>query len=177
MKKWLFIVFCVTVVAMLGILVSCSSDGAVYYVRFSADGQSYEFTKGYTDIENGDAVALISVDTYLLITGTTDNVSSDAIGNPEADVQNVVWVVLNGTTVGTYDEEGEIETAYIALNGVAYVPSALSVTVSVINEEGSTIEGTFTATLTPEAGGEDVVITDGEFKLYRAADNSILPPV
>ena len=85
--------------------------------------------------------------------------------------------MLNGTTVGTYDEEGEIETAYIALNGVAYVPSALSVTVSVINEEGSTIEGTFTATLTPEAGGEDVVITDGEFKLYRAADNSILPPV
>lgn len=176
MKKWVFIVFCVVVVATFGILVSCSSEGAAYYVRFSADGQSYEFTKGYTDIGNGDAVALISGDTYLLITGTTDNISSDDIGNPEVEVQNAVWVVLIGTTAGTYDEEGGIETAYIAINGVTYVPLALSITVSVINEIGSTIEGTFTATLTPEGGGDAVVIADGEFKLYRAADDSILPP-
>ncbi len=56
------------------------------------------------------------------------------------------------------------------------MPSGLTITVSVINEVGSTIEGTFTADLVPEGAGAQLVITNGEFKLYRAADDSILPP-
>ena len=50
MKKWMFIIISLAAVAALGFLVSCSSDGAAYYVRFTADGQSYELTKGFTDI-------------------------------------------------------------------------------------------------------------------------------
>ena len=52
----MFIIFCLAAVAAFGFLFSCSSDGAAYYVRFTANGQSYELTKGYTDISNGDAV-------------------------------------------------------------------------------------------------------------------------
>ena len=163
--------------AVFGVLVSCTSEGAAYYVRFTADGQRFELTKGYTDVADGKAVAFIVTGfEYLVITGTTDNISSADIGNPDVEVQNAVWVVLLGTTVGTYDEAGEIQDAYITINGVDYTIDALSVTVSVINEVGSTIEGTFTATITPKTGGDSIEITDGEFKLYRAADNSILPP-
>jgi hypothetical protein len=177
MKKWLFIALCVAVVAAVGILVACTSDGAAYYVRFTADGQSYELTKGFTDIADGDAVAfIVTADEYLVITGTTDNVTSADIGSEDVEIQNAVFVVLLGTTTGTYDEEGEILEVFIIINNVQYTINALSITVSTINEVGSTIEGTFTATIAPEGGGDEVVITDGEFKLYRAADDSILPP-
>jgi len=180
MKKWLSIAFSVVVVVTVGVLFSCTSDGAAYYVRFKADGQSYELSKGFNDVGNGDASAfLITGDSFLVIIGTTDDFSSDIVGDSESDVDNAFFVVIRGTTVGTYDdigETGDFEIGYIAINGVLYEPSAISITISVINEVGSTIEGTFTATLVPEGGGDPVVITDGEFKLYRAADDSVLPP-
>ena len=180
MKKWLLIAFCVAVGVTVGVLFSCTSDGAAYYVRFKADGQSYEFSKGFNDVGGGDASAfIITEDSFLVIVGTTDDFSSDIVGDEESDVDNAVFVVIRGTTVGTYDEvgdTGDFETGYIAINGVLYEPSAISITISVINEVGGTIEGTFTATIVPEVGGDSVEITDGEFKLYRAENNSVLPP-
>jgi hypothetical protein len=180
MKKLLFILFCVAIVATVGLLVSCTSGGAAYYVRFKADGQSYEFSKGFNDVGGGDASAfLITGDSFLVIIGTTDDFSSDIVGDSNSEVDNAFFVVIRGTTVGTYDdigETGDFEIGYIAINGVLYEPSAISITISVINEVGGTIEGTFTATLVPEGGGDSVEITEGEFKLYRAEDNSVLPP-
>jgi hypothetical protein len=176
MRKWLFIALCAAVMAAFGVLVSCTSDGAEYYVRFKAEGQTYEFSKGFTDIANGDAVAVKSEETYLALTGTTDNIDTSAIGDDETEVQNAVFIVLIGTTTGTYDEEGEIEIVFVILDSVEYDISALSVTVTAVNEVGSTVEGTFTATVTPEGGGDPIEITEGEFRLYRAEDDVISPP-
>ena len=176
MRKWLFVALCVAVMATIGVLVSCTSDEAAYYVRFKADGQDYELTKGFSDIASGDAVAVISGEEYLALTGTTDNIDTSAIGDDETEVENAVFIVLVGTTTGTYDEEGEIELVFVILDSVEYEIGALSVTITVVNEVGSTVEGTFTATVTPEGGGDSVEITEGEFKLYRAEDDVISPP-
>jgi hypothetical protein len=176
MRKWLFIALCVAVIATIGVLVSCTSDGAAYYVRFKADGQDFELTKGFTDIASGDAVAVIGEETYLALTGTTDTFDTSVIGDDETEVQNVVFIVLLGTTTGTYDEEGEIDLAFVIIDSVEYNINALSVTVTVVGAVGSTVEGTFTATITPEGGGDSIEITEGEFKLYRAEDDVISPP-
>jgi hypothetical protein len=85
----------------------------------------------------------------LAITGTTDNIDTSAIGDDETEVQNAVFVVLVGTTTGTYDEEGEIDVAFVIIDSVEYDINALSVTVTVVSEVGSTVEGTYTATITP----------------------------
>jgi len=176
MKKWLIIAFCAALMVTVGMMVSCTSEEAAYYVRFTANGETYELTKGFSDIANGDAVAVISGETYLALTGTTDNIDTSAIGDDGTEVQNAVFIVLVGTTTGTYDEEGEIEVVFVIIDSVEYNINALSVTVTVVNEVGSTVEGTFTATITPEEGGDSIEITEGEFKLYRAEDDVISPP-
>jgi len=177
MRKWFFIALCVAVLAAFGVLVSCASEGAEYYVRFKAEGQTYELAKGFSDIANGDAVAVVSEETYLALTGTTDNIDTSAIGDDETEVQNAVFIVLIGTSTGTYDKGlGGIEIEFVILDSVEYNVNALSVTVTAVNEVGSTVEGTFTATITPEGGGDPIEITEGEFKLYRAEDDLISPP-
>jgi hypothetical protein len=169
MKGLKLLVVCIIAIAVVVFCISCSTDGTgSYYVKFSANGQSYEFFYGPIEVNaNAFASVMNGASTYTYIGATSVRGTSIYGSEP----QSYIEIGAVGTIVGTYnDADVSID---LRLNGVNYsskIPNVVNI--STYGAQGESVEGTFTADFDEDSGPGTLSISDGEFKVIRVSDDA-----
>ena len=132
------------------------------------------FDRGLTNYESNPFGEVVTDEgDYTIIIATPDVRTGDDTAT------NGIEIVLDGITPGTYSGIGIASVIYYE-NENAWVsdPVTNDITVDITkyDDVGGVIEGTFSTTLV-EAIPDSLtkVITDGEFKVVRAANNTLGP--
>jgi len=190
MKKLIIICFTVVVffVPLILFASSCDSEGEGYFIKFTLEGQEYNLSFGFTDIETGEPYIVLypGVTNGDLIIFFGSNVESDSSVVRE-DLDNVIDVRarLFPHTPGTYEDDYDAATnsinsfceldIYISQNSEVYLYDSTSgtTTITVFGAEGEAVEGTFNITfqggLAPAAIGDSPITVTGEFRLKRVS--------
>ena len=164
------IVTCVLIFSIFMAVSSCETDnnGDSYYISFTIGDETFEFTRGLTEVEEHAWVSEINeqptVDLYFFAAPTVET------GSTEPD--DYMWFIIRDIEAG---ETGGYSTVdvYYRQDGVTYFDTIATVNIAVYCAVGETLEGTFSATV--DNGGPSIEITDGSFRTIRTADNSYAP--
>ena len=161
------------VIIALSMLSACTPDegGAAvdYKIEFKMDGTEYSLTGGYND-PSGPPEGCID-------TGGSNRIAIKATpaGTTDKDNNNVS-IYLSGTTVGTYEADGQTSTMWSFLEGGEYYErdsGGISITLSVFEDVGGIIEGSFEGTAgTPPDYSTSYSITDGFFRVKRLENDA-----
>jgi hypothetical protein len=167
--------------------------GAEFFVTFTAQGQTFTWTLGATDVEANAFCELLPENGQRFISLATPEVitTSDV---DAGTVSNGILLLIDYSgsfTTGTYTAgDGEVEILMAIDDGSTFQnaeyraaqdehSSSAAVVVTEVGAQGETIKGTFTATMARDTGegfGPDpLVITDGSFTLKRIPDDSFVP--
>ena len=164
MKRFILIITVVCVASLSFVLFTGCPTAPTdpYYVTFKIDGVAKNFNKGFTNYESnpfGNEIA----DTYTLFVATPD----DETG--EAEPYNYIWIDFDGVDTDTYpitfpNTDLSLD---LAIEGSGASSSDVTMQVTVYGAVGETIEGTFSGSL-----DDGSTITEGEFRVLRAPDNT-----
>ena len=150
----------------------CSTTSSdTYYIKFKVDGVDKNFNKGPTNYESVAFGQIVTADPdYTDLRATPDVVTGEIL-----PLDNYISIQFYETTTGNYVGLEEVIMVYRE-NGVKYLATDITVNVTRYDiEEGGVIEGTFSATITPETPNGSKEITDGEFRVKRVARDLFVP--
>ena len=171
MKSLLVIITLICIASLPFLLFTGCTTSASYYIKFKVDGVDKNFDKGPTNYE--------SVPFGQIVTGDPDYTDLRATPDVETGevlpLDNYISIQFYNTTTGSY---AGLEEAIIAYNenGAKYLATDITVNVTKYDEEeGGVIEGTFSATITPEVPTGSKEITEGEFRVKRVARDLFVP--
>lgn len=160
------------IIASLGaaFFISCTNEGdqlPEYYVLFYVDGEKFVFDMGHSDIEDTAFASQIEQDPDDFVTRIYA-APEDLAGKDQSESTYISFQV-HGTITGTYVNNGNM---YCYFAGTPSVATEFTITISEYGDVGGIIAGTLFST------SGSLIITDGEFRVIRAADGSyiIWPP-
>ena len=166
MKRFIFIITFVCIASLSFFLFTeCAVPPPGYYIKFKVDGVQKNYDKGLTDVEEKPFGIQ-----------WTEN-STEIWANPNVvsngDQIECLYIITLLLDVGTESTDGIVY--YVTEADVWYSSTSYTVTITTYESVGGVIEGTFSAEVTTEDPPNDTkVITDGEFRVKRLADNTNL---
>jgi hypothetical protein len=169
MRRMKLFLVCIIVVAVPVLFFSCSNDGDLgnYYVKFTADGQSYEFNYGPIEVNTNAFASIMNGASTFTYVGAASERGTSIFG---AEPQSYIEIGAVGTTTGTYS--GSDVSIELRLNGVNYLSKIPNtVTISIFGALGESVEGTFAADFDEISGPGTLSISDGEFTVIRVSDD------
>jgi hypothetical protein len=166
MKRLGLISIIVIPLILFGFFMSCDNGGlSGYYIYAQLDGTEYEWRLGFTFIEDDayGSVAGFPETTYLIATPDVET------GAMEPD--NYVWIAFEGTTTGTYSMSDMGRSTY-NINDVEWVFTDITLVVTIFEDVGGVIKGTFSGTVEDESSNT-MTVENGQFNVIRAPNNSV----
>ena len=154
---------------------SCESDPG-YYISFKADGMTFTFNQGLTDITSEAFGNIVFSDTAIILFATPEQNKTSA-----SAPNTYIIIQLFATGIGTYPPSGEnfiplaaLLTVFYIKDGVSYssnsFPGEVSLTIDTLEDVDGVIEGTFYAHVGD--GILDIQITEGRFRVKRVPNES-----
>ena len=194
MRKFLLLL----ILAVSSTIFACMDDtkdgGASYFLDYSLkNGTTDVATGSFTAGPEATGTATASANDFASIPGcslldttavkSAPNYILTCIASKEsatlADLDNgtvdEVYIVVGSDTaigVGTYTSNTENALVSVAIGGTIYKSSSASVSITGYDAVGGSVEGTYTATVTPDMGATSYTVS-GSFNFKRAEDGLV----
>ena len=170
MKFTQFIVLLILASLVAAFFISCTNEGdqlPEFYVLFYVDGERFVFDMGHSDYENSAFASQIEQDPDDYITRIY--AAPENLAGKLWSESTYIEVQAHGTTTGTYIDSDHVQ--YL-VSGTPNLIQECTITISEYGDVGGIIAGTFSST------SGSLLISDGEFRVVRAADGSSIsfPP-
>jgi hypothetical protein len=168
MKRLWYISALVIPLILVGFFISCDTAGGLsgYYIYALLDDTEYEWKLGLTNIVD-DAFGFVQTD----IVDSTVLFATPDVETGAAEPDNYVWIEFEGKKTGTFSMSDVINTGY-TINGVEWDFTDITLVVTVYEDVGGVIQGTFTGTIEESGDTNTMTVENGQFNVIRVEDNA-----